>query len=140
MENKTDYHCKRIPPINALQLMDRKTIYNKYNGRCAYSGTLLEDDWQVDHLKPRTRGGNNDIENLMPTQKLINHYKRSLSIKRFKSWYMANLHTRLQKLPKNPRTEKSKKHIQYMNKIATYFNITKDQPFTGQFYYESITK
>ncbi len=116
--------------------MDRKTVYNKYNGRCAYSGTLLEDDWQVDHLKPRARGGTNDISNLMPTQKLVNHYKRGRSIKLFKEWYLMGLHKRLKKLPKAPRTEKSRRHIKYMNRVAKYFNVTPDKPFAGVFYFE----
>lgn len=30
----------------------RERIYNKFGGLCAYSGTPLEDDWQIDHICP----------------------------------------------------------------------------------------
>ena len=53
---------------------------------------------------------------------------------------LGNLHLKLQKLPKNPRTEKSKKRIAYMRKIASYFGIAETKPFSGIFYYETINK
>jgi hypothetical protein len=34
---------------------DRELIKGKFNGKCAYSGTDLEDDWQVEHVKPVVR-------------------------------------------------------------------------------------
>ena len=122
----------------------RDSVKNKYGGRCAYSGTILEDDWQVDHLVSKKiykykklKGNPNDIENLVPTQAIINHYKRALSLKEFRNWYLGGLHKRLKKLPKNPRTEKSHKHKAYMLKIAAYFGITEDKPFNKQFYFEN---
>ena len=33
----------------------RKQIFDKYDGKCAYSGTPLEPDWQADHVKPIIR-------------------------------------------------------------------------------------
>jgi len=33
----------------------RKQIFDKYDGKCAYSGTPLESDWQADHIKPIIR-------------------------------------------------------------------------------------
>lgn len=121
----------------------REAIYNKYNGRCAYSGTPLEDDWQIDHfipkrsyMKPYFNIGMNDIKNLMPTQKLINHYKRGLTIDKFRNDWLGGLHKRLGKLPKNPRTNKGQRRKDYMLKIAKYFGITENNPFRGIFYYE----
>lgn len=120
--------------------MDRLAIKNKYGGLCAYSGTPLEDDWQVDHFKPRVSFKNkkeaDHIDNLMPCQAIINHYKGYLPMDIFKSWYMEGLQGRLKKLPRKPRTEKSKKRIRYILKIAAYFDITADKPFEGKFYYE----
>jgi 5-methylcytosine-specific restriction endonuclease McrA len=126
---------------------DRELIKQKFNGLCAYSGTVLEDDWQVDHIKPLLRGkgkykmlfeDRDHIENMIPCQKIINHYKRSLDIETFRSWYLGELHLRLSKLPKNPRTEKTKKRIEYLRKVASYFNITEDKPFNKKFYFETI--
>jgi 5-methylcytosine-specific restriction endonuclease McrA len=122
----------------------REKVKNKYGGRCAYSGTILEDDWQVDHLIPKidfklylAEGNPNDISNLVPVQGIINHYKRGLSLEDFRNWYLGGLHKRLKKLPKRPRTEKSKKHKAYMLKIANYFGITEDKPFNKEFYFEN---
>lgn len=117
----------------------REKIFNKFNGKCAYSGTDLESDWQIDHLIPKRHNGSNDIENLIPCQKLINHYKRALSLRDFRALWLGGLHKRLEKLPKNPRTEKSKRHKEYMLKIADYFDIRIDKPFSGKFYFEEIS-
>jgi len=129
----------------AINKKKREQIRNKYNGLCAYSGTLLEDDWQVEHIIPKIKfeldfekGDPDDINNLVPIQKLINHYKRGLSLNEFRNWYLGGLHKRLAKLPKNPRTEKSKKRNEYMRKIASYFGITENKPFNGIFYFETL--
>lgn len=124
---------------------DREKIKQKYGGRCAYSGTILESDWQVDHIVPVIRNWwtsdcespeSHKLENMVPTQKIINHYKGSLSLEMFRDWYLGGLHQRLRKLPKNPRTEKSIKKKEYLIKVAGYFGITPDAPFTGLFYME----
>ena len=116
--------------------IDRQAVYDKYNGLCAYSGTPLEDDWQIDHIVPRHLGGTNDISNLIPAQKIINHYKRALPLEDFRGWYLAGLHNRLKKLPKNPRTEQGQKRKDYLLKVASYFGIEQDQPFSGRFFFE----
>lgn len=123
----------------------KEIIKNKYNGLCGYSGTPLEDNWEVDHIVPIIffkigikQGNPDDINNLIPTQKFINHYKRGLDIEEFRTERLGKLHHRLKKLPKNPRTEKSKRHNDYMRKIAKYFAITEEKPFSGKFYFELI--
>lgn len=123
----------------------REQIYNKFNGLCAYSGTPLKDDWQVDHMCPKIYfeitglEGMDDISNLMPVQRIINHYKRSLTLEEFRSWYLGGLHDRLKKLPKNPRTEKSIKRKAYLLKVAELFDIKPDKPFNGKFYFETLS-
>lgn len=123
----------------------RQRIYQKYNGLCAYSGTPLEDDWQIDHINPIRRNWDgtclfpqDDKEaNLVPVQKIINHYKHSLLLDDFRKWLLGGLHERLAKLPKNPRTEKSRKRKEYLLKVASYFDITPEKPFSGVFYFET---
>lgn len=126
----------------------RQQIRNKFGGLCAYSGTPLEDDFQIDHIKPviRSRVDGTSMfpelhkdDNLVPTQRIINHYKGSLSLEVFRDWFLGGLHERLAKLPKKPRTERSVKRAQYLRKVASYFNITEDTPFTGKFYFEKVT-
>ena len=123
----------------------RQRIYQKYNGLCAYSGTPLEDDWQIDHINPIRRNWDgtclfpkDDKEaNLVPVQKIINHYKHSYLLDDFRKWLLGGLHERLAKLPKNPRTEKSRKRKEYLLKVASYFDITPEKPFSGVFYFET---
>jgi len=124
----------------------RELIKLKFDGLCAYSGTPLEDDWQVDHVVPKLRyelglaeGHVNDLENLVPVQKIINHYKRSLSLEDFRTWYLGGLHERLGKLPKNPKAERSIKRKEYLLKVADYFQITTNDEFSGVFYFETLT-
>lgn len=127
-------------------MIDRNIIYNKYGGRCAYSGTLLDDDWQVDHLIAKRmlayynydRIDPDGIDNLMPTQGVINHYKRGLWLDDFREQRLNKLHIKLMNLPKCPKVEKSIRRKKYMFKIAGYFGITPDKPFSGTFYFESL--
>lgn len=126
---------------------DRETVKNKYGGLCAYSGTPLLDDWQIDHMEPVRRNWyssssmfplNHTIDNMMPVQKIINHYKHSLNLDQFRNWCLRDLHKRIAKLPKNPKTTKSIRHKQYMLSVASFFNITATQPFSGIFYFETL--
>lgn len=135
--------------VGYISKKQREEIRQKFDGLCAYSGTPLEDDWQVDHVKPIIRNWwdgtcnfekHDTIENMVPCQKIINHYKGSLSLEEFRNWYLGGLHKRLEKLPKNPRTEKGQKRKDYLLKVAEYFGITPTRPFDGIFYFESVGK
>ena len=117
-------------------MIDRQAVYDKFGGRCAYTGTLLKDDWQVDHIVPKRQGGTDDINNLYPAQRIVNHYKRCLDNEKFRTWLLGGLHLRLRKLHKNPRTEKGRKRKAYLTEVADIFGITPDKPFCGTFYYE----
>ena len=89
-----------------LQMTRRERIFNKFNGLCAYSGTPLEPDWQIDHVEPvyRYRNGqkmipDNDTEdNMVPCQRAINNYKFSYSLYHFKINLLGGLHKRLKKV------------------------------------------
>lgn len=117
---------------------NRDSVFNKYNGLCAYSGTPLESDWQVDHVVPKRFYVNDDLENLLPCQKIINHYKRALDLDTFRNVWLGKLHLRLKKLPVNPKVQRSINRKEYLLKVAAYFDIKPDQPFSGKFYFETI--
>ena len=123
---------------------DRELIRQKFGGKCAYSGTILEDDWQVDHIKPLRRflgqheKKNHNTENMVPVQRIINHYKGPRDLETFREWFLGGLHIRLRTLPKHPRTEKSIRHKKYMIEVAGFFGITENKPFGGKFYFETI--
>lgn len=67
--------------------MDRQKVFNKYNGHCAYCGRIIEyKEMQVDHLIPQRNGGTDNIDNLMPSCRICNHYKRAESLETFRTW------------------------------------------------------
>jgi len=122
----------------------REVVRLKFGGLCAYSGTVLESDWQVDHLKPLIRGYDgaprfperHSIDNMVPSQKIINHYKGTLDPETFRSWYLGGLHERLKKLPRKTRVKNTRNRKRYLRRVASFFDITPDTPFSGIFYYE----
>lgn len=114
----------------------KEKIKNKFGGLCAYTGKPLGEDWQIDHIKPKAQGGSNDLDNLLPALKIVNHYKRCFDLETFRN-YMVNFHIRLSKLPKTTRVEKTKNRIIYMNNIASAFGITPEKGFDGKFYFEN---
>ena len=121
----------------------RSVIQQKFGGLCAYTGKPLGDDWQVDHIEPHFyarmwQRDANRSENLVPSLRIVNHYKRCKDLEEFRK-YMLTFHERLKKLPKTTRVEKSAKRVQYMLKVAEAFGITPDTPFLGKFYFEFIT-
>lgn len=121
----------------------RKIIFDKYNGLCAYTGMPLGDDWQIDHIVSKyywkrlnIAGSVDNIDNLVPALRIVNHYKRSLDLEGFRK-YMLSFHIRLSKLPKRTVVFETIKRIDYLNKVALAFGITKDMPFSGKFYFET---
>ena len=126
---------------------NREIIKQKFGGKCAYTGTDLLPDWQVDHVSPVIRNwwtntammeNNHNIKNMVPCQKIVNHYKGSLDLETFRRWFLGGLHERLRKLPKNPKVEKSIKKKAYLLEVARLFDIRPDKPFSGVFYFETL--
>ena len=126
---------------------NREFIKMKFNGKCAYTGTELKDDWQVEHVKPLVRNwwtntamfpDAHNIDNMVPVQKIVNHYKGSLDLETFRNWFLMGLQERLKKLPKNPKVEKSKKKKEYILEVARLFGIDVNTPFSGKFYFETL--
>ena len=122
-----------------LKKTTRIEVYNKLNGHCAYCGKVIKyGDMQVDHLTPKRsehlyrsetsvkyyvlKGASVDaLENLMPSCRRCNHYKRSYSLEDFRR-LMLTLHKRVES--------------QYINKVAINYGIIEIEPFGGVFYFE----
>lgn len=130
-----------------MRMTKRERIKNKYNGLCAYTGKELGDDWQIDHAVSVMRSkmwlhgrdfDHNSEDNLSPVLKIVNHYKRSFDLDGFRK-YMLSFHERLSRVPKNPRSSKGIKYKEYMWKVADAFGITPEKPFSGVFYFETLT-
>lgn len=76
--------------------------------------------------------------NMVPVQKIINHYKNAYDLEQFRKWLLGELHLRIARLPREPRSEKSIRHKAYLLKVANYFSITPERPFSKVFYFESV--
>ena len=67
----------------------RKNQWNraasKCQGRCWYCGCLPED-LTVDHAKPRSRGGQNRDDNLLPACRYCNNLKGNCSVSEFRKF------------------------------------------------------
>lgn len=64
---------------------ERIKIYKKYNGHCAYCGEKISEwDMQIDHLIPIHNGGADDISNYMPSCRMCNFYKSTMSVEKFR--------------------------------------------------------
>ena len=78
--------------------MNRRDVYNKYDGHCAYCGTRLSplnwgkpprgkgDDMTIDHIVPTSKGGSNTLENAIPSCHLCNGQKADRSVEEFRSF------------------------------------------------------
>lgn len=75
----------------------RIAVYKKYDGHCAYCGRhIAYNDMQVDHFKPQKAwnpedSGTDDIENLMPSCRMCNHYKRAHDLVNFHTKKFINI-------------------------------------------------
>lgn len=108
----------------------RTQVYEKYNGHCAYCGKTIEyKDMQVDHIFPqhmclgKWESKLTDIDNLNPTCRSCNHYKRGATLEIFRQ-SMKTLHERIRKI--------------YICKVAENFGIIKIEPWNGMFYFERM--
>ena len=107
----------------SIKKLTRIKVWNKYGQRCAYCGEpITYKEMQVDHLKPKAFGGSDDFDNLMPSCRTCNHYKRALSLEDYRREWLGRLHERLKK--------------QYTIKVALKYGIIELNEFSGNFYFE----
>lgn len=108
----------------------RLEVYNKYHGHCAYCGKQMEyKDMQVDHIRPQREWIEfladgidvDNIENLNPSCRRCNHYKRANSLEGYRK-LLLTLHERIRK--------------QYLDKVAEDYGVIAINPWDGKFYYE----
>ena len=122
-----------------MKKIDRQKVYEKYGGHCAYCGTEIAfKDMQVDHVIPKRRAFEyeyddvysfhkhrdiNEIDNLMPSCLICNHYKRSYIPENYRE-IMKTLHKRIEKI--------------YIVRVAIRYGMLSLKPFDGKFYFETI--
>ncbi len=105
----------------------REVVYNKYGGHCAYCGReIAYKEMQVDHLIPKRNGEKetvDDIENLMPSCRACNHYKRAHDLETFRKY--------IEEIP-------DKLSNNYIYKIGILFGLVKEERSNIKFYFEKI--
>ncbi len=100
----------------------REQVHNKYNGHCAYCGkSIIIKDMQIDHIIPKRNKGTDDIDNLNPSCRRCNHYKRADSLNLFRKM-IKTLHERIRQ--------------NYICKVAEDYGIIQVQEWDGKFYFE----
>ena len=111
----------------------RIKVWLRYNKHCAYCGKELKyKDMQVDHMTPKYEYEMyshpkisllelNGFDNLMPSCRRCNHYKRGCNLEQFRH-LMNTLHERIEG--------------KYIMKVAIDYEMIKIKPFDGVFYYE----
>ena len=122
----------------------RKRIFEKFNGRCAYTGTLLHGKWEIDHLTPLQRNVKgaervykNNLNNLMPTFKFINMFKKNRDLEAWRQ-YLLTFHKRLVASKINGVDVRVR--AKHRGALMKAFGIKKDTPFSGVFYFETLPK
>ena len=117
---------------------ERKAIWMKFNGKCAYCGKPIKyKDMQVDHLeaKANKRPIGRDLlgsyiypdierfENKMPSCRRCNHYKRDCTLENFRN-LIKTIHERI--------------HDKYIVKVAEDYRIMQYNKWDGKFYFEKM--
>ena len=103
-------------------MIDRSKIHAKYGGHCAYCGKKITvKEMQVDHIKPLCNGGTGDFDNLNPSCRRCNHYKRGGDLETLR-WLVDGLLERL--------------HRVYIYKVALDYGLLTEHDWNGKFYFE----
>ena len=111
----------------AISKAKREAVYQKYNGHCAYCGReIAYKDMQVDHFRPlRAWGiedtGTDDLNNLMPSCRMCNHYKRANSLETFRRY--------IEEIPRKLRGN-------YIYKVGIVYGEVAEKAHPIKFYFE----
>ena len=104
----------------------RLEVYNQYDRHCAYCGKILEyKKMQVDHIISQRNGGTDAIENLRPSCRRCNHYKRASSVESFRD--------SIQKIP-------AKLSEIYIVKVAIDYGLIQFHEKPIEFYFEKVAQ
>jgi 5-methylcytosine-specific restriction endonuclease McrA len=111
-----------------MSKIDRKIVFDKYSGHCAYCGCVLEKGWNIDHIHPKIFGGTNDYNNLNPSCKECNNYKCHTDLNGYRNQLKKLLNEKQEYLFKS----KTKMRVA-MNMGSIIHNY-----WNGKFYFETL--
>lgn len=80
-------------------MINRKTVYEMFHGKCAYCGNDISfDSFHVDHILPKNKGGK-DKRNVFPACPDCNIFKSSCNVEEFREKILnvrnKNINTRI---------------------------------------------
>ena len=111
----------------AINKKTREIVYAKYGGHCAYCGReIAYKDMQVDHFIPKRgwdESGTDSLENLMPSCRMCNHYKRAHSLELFRLF--------IAEIPRKLREN-------YIYKVGVVYGNVIENEKPIQFYFEQL--
>lgn len=108
-----------------LTKAQRREIYQKTNGHCAYCGCELEyERMAVDHVIPLAHGGADEMDNMLPSCRSCNHYKDTRTLEHFRE--------AVEKFPAVLKRDS----VTYRN--AVRFGLVKPNPHKVTFYFEKL--
>jgi len=108
-----------------LSKKERKRVYEKTGGRCAYCGYRIQiGAMQVDHVKPLAHGGKDTESNMFPACRSCNHRKGASSVESFR----AQVECFISVLERDSVTYKN----------AVRFGLVKPRPQKIKFYFEKM--
>ncbi len=111
-----------------LTKQERKIVYNKCNGHCAYCGCGLKyENMQVDHVIPLNGfavQGEDTLDNMLPSCRSCNHYKGMTQLEDFR------------KMVEDMPRVLMRDSVTYKN--AVRFGLVKPDPHPVEFYFEKM--
>lgn len=77
---------------------DLGLVFEKTGGTCWYCARILSpfSDWEVEHQIPTSRGGSNDISNLVPSCKNCNRLKGARTVEEFRNYLKLRMLARVE--------------------------------------------
>lgn len=102
----------------------RLTVANKFDWHCAYCGVeLSEETLVIDHVTPKSSGGTNNIQNLLPACRSCNSIKGTKTVEQFR------LYISFKKVVNQPVFNQSQ--IEFLEKSGAFkaLNITNNHRF-----------
>ncbi|MGA1256387.1 MAG: HNH endonuclease [Candidatus Nanopelagicaceae bacterium] len=72
--------------VKSISFKKRHQVSLKTNGECWYCGSHVGIDFVVEHAIPVSKGGTNDIDNLLPACRACNSEKRDKNVEQYREY------------------------------------------------------
>lgn len=116
-----------MPSRRRLTLEERRDVYDKMGGHCAYCGCeLTYKDMQVDHIVPLYQDGCDELSNMFPACRGCNHYKRNMDLNDWRK--------QIERIPETLERDC------YTYRRGVSFGMVAPMPHKVVFYFERISR